>query len=227
MENVRQRRLADGSSRLYIFRATKANIGTYQCTASSLSGSVTSRQSRLVYRRTRVRPVIVSRPVSAQVKRGETIRLNCKATGYPDPDYSWFKDGGQLSEFHDRFEVESNGTLVITNAQLDDAAHYRCSASNHLGRASSAARIKVNLPIPEGISIYSEGTWPMRLKNNLIFKESQRLHQNQGTLRFLRAKLLSLLVLQEVILILTCLGGTTIAGYFLVVVWQYPMEVSI
>ena len=42
-------------------------------------------------------------------------------------------------------QIENNGTLVIRNAQLGDAAHYRCSASNHLGKASAAARVRVNL----------------------------------------------------------------------------------
>ena len=37
---------------------------------------------------------------------------------------------------------------MIENAQLDDTAHYRCSASNYLGKASSAARVKVNTRDP-------------------------------------------------------------------------------
>ena len=56
--------------------------------------------------------------------------------------------------FHS-LQIEENGTLLIENAQLDDSAHYRCSASNYLGRASSAARVKVNLAIPDG-NILSE-----------------------------------------------------------------------
>ena len=51
------------------------------------------------------------------------------------------------------FQIEENGTLLIQNAQLDDSAHYRCSASNYLGRASSAARVKVNLLLPDGMII--------------------------------------------------------------------------
>ena len=39
------------------------------------------------------------------VSKGETIRLDCKASGYPSPEYSWFKDGGRLSNAHDRFTV--------------------------------------------------------------------------------------------------------------------------
>ena len=56
-------------------------------------------------------------------------------------------------EIYLAFQIEENGTLLIENAQLDDSAHYRCSASNYLGRASSAARVKVNLPLPDGTSI--------------------------------------------------------------------------
>ena len=64
---------------------------------------------------------------------------------------SRYKDGGRLSAAHDRYSIDqSTGTLVITNAQLDDSAHFRCSASNYLGRAGSAARVKVNPDTPEG-----------------------------------------------------------------------------
>lgn len=43
--------------------------------------------------------------------------------------------------------------MVITNAQLADSGHYRCSASNYLGRASSAAKVKVNLDVPEAAPV--------------------------------------------------------------------------
>ena len=34
---------------------------------------------------------------------GEKIVLDCLASGYPPPTYSWYKDGGRLSPAHDRF----------------------------------------------------------------------------------------------------------------------------
>ena len=46
-----------------------------------------------------------NRPSRKEVKKGQTIRLNCKATGFPKPHYAWYKDGGRLSSFHDRFRV--------------------------------------------------------------------------------------------------------------------------
>ncbi len=111
------------------------------------------------------KPRITNRPKTTEVTKGETIRLSCGPIGFPTPTFSWFKDGGRLSSAHDRFHVKrksenvslciphtihsfqiaDDGTLVIENAQLDDAAHYRCSATNYLGRASSAARVRVNL----------------------------------------------------------------------------------
>ena len=63
--------------------------------------------------------------------------------------------------------MPDNGSLVIDNVQLDDAAHYRwvqgrgrcrcrwvtltlarCSASNYLGKASSSARVTVETDEP-------------------------------------------------------------------------------
>ena len=48
---------------------------------------------------------VSNRPSRIEVKKGQAIRLNCKATGFPKPHYAWYKDGGRLSSFHDRFRV--------------------------------------------------------------------------------------------------------------------------
>ena len=36
---------------------------------------------------------------------GGQIVLDCLASGYPPPTYSWYKDGGRLSPAHDRFNL--------------------------------------------------------------------------------------------------------------------------
>ena len=51
------------------------------------------------------RPEILHRPVQSSVVRGERIVLDCQASGYPPPTYSWYKDGGRLSPAHDRFSI--------------------------------------------------------------------------------------------------------------------------
>jgi hypothetical protein len=114
--------------------------------SSSRSPTSSSSSSATLYSK----PKITNRPDTTKVAKGDEIRLGCGATGFPKPSFAWFKDGGRLSNAHDRFHVTDEGTLVIENAQLDDAAHYRCSATNYLGRASSAARVTVNLSMEEG-----------------------------------------------------------------------------
>ena len=86
-------------------------------------------------------------PTHDRVVVGELIVLDCLASGYPPPAYSWYKDGGRLSPAHDRsnlcqflklkiptlpmlptipmipmsrFNLAPNGSLMIDNAQLDD-----------------------------------------------------------------------------------------------------------
>ena len=142
--------LPDGT--LIIRSASPAHVvGWYQCHASAGQGQevLSSRRARVRFYRGRAKPVILQSPTQTEVEKGSTIRLECVASGFPRPLFAWYKDGGRLSTAHSRYKIEENGTLVITNAQLGDSGHYRCSASNYLGRASSAARVKVNLNIPE------------------------------------------------------------------------------
>lgn len=138
-------RVVPGGTSLTISNAQSDDIGIYQCHVASIS----SRPARVRFYRGRAKPSIVHSPIHSEVEKGSTIILDCGASGFPRPTFAWYKDGGRLSTAHDRYKIELNGTLVINNAQLGDSGHYRCSASNYLGRASSAARVKVNLKIPE------------------------------------------------------------------------------
>ena len=47
----------------------------------------------------------MSRPTYTEVVKGGVIRLSCGASGFPKPTFEWYRDGGQLSNAHDRFEV--------------------------------------------------------------------------------------------------------------------------
>ena len=49
-------------------------------------------------------PVITHRPVNTRVTRGHKIVLDCFSPGQiPPPEYAWYKDGGRLSDAHDRY----------------------------------------------------------------------------------------------------------------------------
>ncbi len=52
-----------------------------------------------------IRKHMTIRPTHTEVRKGDTIRLVCGATGYPPPTFQWYKDGGRLSNVHDRYEA--------------------------------------------------------------------------------------------------------------------------
>ena len=55
------------------------------------------------------------------------LRLNCSATGDPQPIIRWRKQGGQLPVERSQ---QINGALVITNLQQSDAGNYICTATS-------------------------------------------------------------------------------------------------
>lgn len=45
------------------------------------------------------------------IYQGESLELNCEATGFPYPHYHWFRDSEQLTD-------SSDGKLVVPNIGL-------------------------------------------------------------------------------------------------------------
>ncbi|KAI4805175.1 hypothetical protein KUCAC02_009803 [Chaenocephalus aceratus] len=89
-------------------------------------------------------PVVRSRPRIADphirtvsVPAESTARLACEAQGEPKPSITWTKVSTE------RFEVLTNGTLVIQNIELQDRGTYICSAQSFLGRDRLLANLEV------------------------------------------------------------------------------------
>ena len=73
-------------------------------------------------------PRFTSEPPSKIVSMlSSTVKLNCNATGDPQPIISWRKQGGQLPVGRSQ---QINGALVITNLQQSDAGNYICTAAS-------------------------------------------------------------------------------------------------
>ena len=69
----------------------------------------------------------VKPPARVFLSSGETLTLNCRATGDPQPIISWRKQGGQMPAGRSQ---QSNGDLVIRDLQMSDTGYYICVATS-------------------------------------------------------------------------------------------------
>ncbi|XP_030613191.1 immunoglobulin superfamily member 10-like [Archocentrus centrarchus] len=115
-------------------------------------------------------PVVRSRPRipdphirTVSFPAESTARLACEAEGEPKPTITWIKvaTGAVMSvqSRAQRFEVLSNGTLVIQNVQLQDRGTYICSAQSVLGRDRLLTTLEVwTRPPRMQLTSYREAT---------------------------------------------------------------------
>lgn len=77
----------------------------------------------------------------------ETITLECKVVGKPEPQTTWLKDGKQLTEQPAKVRIESgpDGTQKLTIEQIDtvDEANYQCVAQNPAGKSVTSANLTI------------------------------------------------------------------------------------
>lgn len=84
------------------------------------------------------------RPQTIRTSAGEEeIRLDCKASGNPEPTITWSRNGIVLA-LTSRHSLDKNGSLVIKPVQNEDYGTYRCDARNKYGRISAEAEIILN-----------------------------------------------------------------------------------
>ena len=69
----------------------------------------------------------------------DSVRINCKVSGRPQPDIQWYLNGQRLIQ-DDRHKVIVNEAgshaLLITKTVLTDSGSIACIASNRSGEAA-------------------------------------------------------------------------------------------
>ena len=106
--------------KLKLFNVTKQDEGEYECTAKNSVGSERSKTKLEVIQ------VPVKPPEVLVVAKGKDRSIACQATGNIEPRMKWSKSGGDLPA---RAQTLGDGTLKLTNIQLEDAGEYVCIAS--------------------------------------------------------------------------------------------------
>ena len=119
-----QARVRYNGSALQVLHVRKEDSDLYFCSAVNLLGSVETKTLLVVVSLPRF---TVKPPARAIASPGETLTLNCSASGDPQPVISWKKQGGQLPVGRSQ---QSNGQLIIRNLQLNDAGNYICVATS-------------------------------------------------------------------------------------------------
>ncbi|XP_071959118.1 hemicentin-2-like [Antedon mediterranea] len=120
---------------------TMADAGTYRCMAVQDQATPLSYTFKATVA---IPPTIVSMHVREKsIKVGMPVTLACKATGMPQPTYSWYHDQQEVV-FGKHYQWGRNGgDLVIPRSFPYDHGTYSCMATNVAGMAKSATTLLI------------------------------------------------------------------------------------
>ncbi|GAB1286208.1 Hemicentin-2 [Apodemus speciosus] len=133
--------LLAGGWMLKMTQAQEQDRGLYSCLASNEAGEVQRKFSVEVL----VPPSIENEDLEEVIKvpEGQTAQLVCNATGHPPPKVTWFKDGQSLA-VGDPYEMSPDGAFLwISQANLSNAGHYSCIASNAMGEKTKHTQLSI------------------------------------------------------------------------------------
>ncbi|KAK2896200.1 hypothetical protein Q8A67_010688 [Cirrhinus molitorella] len=135
-----ERRFQEGSNLKFTAVDRHADIGNFQCVASSSSTgeTVSSANASINIKWLERGPVTMNEPASeAELEEAERIVLQCHIDGHPRPSSKWLKDGAQLDR-KDRI-------FTLTNLSTGDSGVYSCCAQNAAGKVCSNRDITLNI----------------------------------------------------------------------------------
>lgn len=89
------------------------------------------------------RPTFVIQPQNTEVLVGESVTLECSATGHPLPRIAWTRGDRSPLPTDPRVSITPSGGLYIQNVAQEDSGEYTCFASNSLDSIHATAFIIV------------------------------------------------------------------------------------
>uniref|UniRef100_A0A9J8DFM0 Peroxidasin n=1 Tax=Cyprinus carpio carpio TaxID=630221 RepID=A0A9J8DFM0_CYPCA len=140
-DDTRLNLLEDGT--LMIQDTRETDQGVYQCMAKNVAGEVKTSEVTLRYFRSPARPSFVIQPQNTEVLVGESVTLECSATGQPQPRVTWTKGDHTALPVDPRINITPSGGLFIQNVNQADGGQYTCFASNNVDTIHATAYIIV------------------------------------------------------------------------------------
>ncbi|XP_007463325.1 PREDICTED: contactin-1-like [Lipotes vexillifer] len=138
----------DGS--LEINNITRNDGGVYTCFVENNKGKANSTGTLVITDPTR----IILAPINADITVGENATMQCAASFDPalDLTFVWSFNGYVIDfnkeniHYQRNFMLDSNGELLIRNAQLKHAGRYTCTAQTIVDNSSASADLVVRGP---------------------------------------------------------------------------------
>ncbi|XP_058668665.1 leucine-rich repeats and immunoglobulin-like domains protein 1 [Ammospiza caudacuta] len=115
------------------------DMGVYSCTAQNSAGSVLANATLTVLET----PSLLHPLEDHVVSVGETVALQCKATGSPPPRITWLKGDQPLVVTERHHFTSGNQLLIVRNVVLEDAGKYTCEMSNTLGTERAHSHVSI------------------------------------------------------------------------------------
>ncbi|XP_057200052.1 peroxidasin homolog isoform X1 [Triplophysa rosa] len=140
-DDTRLNLLEDGT--LMIQDTRETDQGVYQCMAKNVAGEVKTSEVTLRYFRSPSRPSFVIQPQNTEVLVGESVTLECSATGQPQPRITWTKGDQTALPVDPRINITPSGGLYIQSVNQADGGQYACFASNNIDTIHANAYIIV------------------------------------------------------------------------------------
>ncbi|CAI9743334.1 hemicentin-1-like isoform X2 [Octopus vulgaris] len=140
-EDIIEVNMMSQTSLLIIWNVTRNDAGRYMCLA--INGlDIVNASALLTVKDGGTQPpvMLINPPTQVPFKELEAVVVPCKASGEPQPTYTWKKDKRDfnVAGSDDLIStVPNEGTLVFERPKKKDAGTYQCFANNSYGVAMS------------------------------------------------------------------------------------------
>ncbi|KAM4642152.1 hemicentin-1 [Discoglossus pictus] len=120
------------------------DAGKYTCVATNAAGEAEQTTWLNVYEPPKIENS--GEVIDETVIANSPVTLECKSSGNPQPDITWFKDNRPFSSTGDIFLSDRGQLLQITSSKIFDAGVYKCVASSIAGTAQLTYNLQVHVP---------------------------------------------------------------------------------
>lgn len=145
----------EGIGQVIIEKITRADAGTYTCSAKNSVNEVTTSATIKVIPKSTVPKDDSSKPLFTRVLgqfyhiTEDDLILDAHVRGVPNPEIKWYKDGIELNKaMDDRFDFSNDHDggyqFRIHKPVVADSGLYACEASNSEGKAKISHKVEFN-----------------------------------------------------------------------------------